>query len=410
VDRSPAWATLVAPRRALAPASRILDDAGVVRALRGSREDGQPGSGGTSDRRRWPRAAVATVVGGLTFVVAGFLSGLLIDEYGGVLGALEWLLRTLVVVGAGLFIVGGLLVILGLRRLVRPRPLGWLVAIAASLVFVWFVAVPVGFGVYLTHLPSRREVRDADLGARKQPVKLTGADGLRLRGWYVPSRNRAAVIALHGTGSNRLGVERHARLLARRGYGVLALDLRGHGESEGRSTSAPWTMVDDVVAAVEWLAVRTDVSPDKVALLGVSMGGEVALRVAARRRDVRAIVAEGVRGGVEDASAAGEIWLGVAQLAVLEAVSSVLTGDGPGSGADLVERIAPRPLLLISAGTGVEADINRLFVRRAGGSTEHWNLPDAAHASAISTDAKRYERRVIPFLNRALSARAAPAR
>jgi hypothetical protein len=93
----------------------MLDDAGVVRALRRSRDDGRPAPGGTSDRRRWPRAAVAAVVGALLLGVAGVLSGLLIDEYGGVLGALEWLLRTLVVMGAGLFIVGGLVVVLSLR-------------------------------------------------------------------------------------------------------------------------------------------------------------------------------------------------------------------------------------------------------------------------------------------------------
>jgi uncharacterized protein len=383
----------------------MLDHGGVLRALRRSRDDGQATVAGTSDRRRWPRAAVAAVVGALTFVVAGVLSGVLIDEYDGVLGALEWLLRTLVVIGAGLFIVGGMLVVLRLRRLVRPRPLGWLIAIAAFLAFVWFIAVPVGFGVYLTHLPSRREVRDADLGARKQPVTLTGADDLRLRGWYVPSRNRAAVIALHGTASNRLGVERHARLLARHGYGVLALDLRGHGESDGRSTSAAWTMDEDVGAAVEWLAARRDVSPEKVALLGVSMGGEVALRVAARRGDVRATVAEGVRGNAEDAGAAGESWLGVAQIAMLGAVSSVLTGEGMGSDADIVEQIARRQLMLISAGRGVEAGTNRVFARRAGEAAEHWNLPDAAHADAIRTDPRGYERRVILFLDRALSAR-----
>jgi pimeloyl-ACP methyl ester carboxylesterase len=387
----------------------MLDDAGVVRALRRSRDDGQPAPGDTSDRRRWPRAGVAAVAGALTFGLAGVLSGQLIDEYGGLLGALEWLLRTLVVIGACLFIVGGLVAVFGLRKLVRPRPLGWLIAVAVALGFAWFVAVPIGFGVYLTHLPSRRDVRDANLGTHKQAVTLTGADQLRLRGWYVPSRNSAAVIALHGTGSNRLGVERHARMLAHHGYGVLALDLPGHGESDGRSTSAAWTMDEDIAAAVRWLAARGDVNPRKVALLGVSMGAEVAVRVAARRRgDVRATVAEGLRGGASDASAAGESWPVVAQLAVLGAVGTVLTGESAGSDADLVERIPPRPLMLISAGTGVEADINRVFVRRAGGSTQHWNLPDAAHASAIRTDPQGYERRVIPFLNRALSVRPAP--
>lgn len=143
-------------------------------------------SGNARPRRRPSRAALATLVGALTFAVAGALSGLLIDEYGGVVGALEWLLRTLVVVAALLFVVGGLVVVLGVRRLVRSRPLGWLLAVAALIAAVWFVAVPVGFGVYLTHLPSRREGRDVDLGAAKQPVTLPATDGLRLRGWYVP--------------------------------------------------------------------------------------------------------------------------------------------------------------------------------------------------------------------------------
>jgi pimeloyl-ACP methyl ester carboxylesterase len=286
---------------------------------------------------------------------------------------------------------------------VRPRPLGWLVAVVAVLVFAWFVAVPVGFSVYLTHLPSRREVRDSDLGARKENVTVPAADGLRLRGWYVPSRNRAAVIAMHGTASNRLGVERHARMLARNGYGVLALDLPGHGESDGRSTSAPWLMDDDVAAAVRWLAARRDVDPAKVALLGVSMGGEVAVRVAARTRMVRATVAEGLNGAAQDASDAGESWITVAQVGALGALSWLLTGEHPGADAKLVERIGPRPLMLISAGNGAEANINRMLVRRGGASTEHWHLPDAAHASAASTDPRGYERRVLAFLDRALS-------
>ncbi len=339
----------------------------------------------------------------MLLVVAGPLSGLLIDEHGRVLGALEWLLRTLVVIGAVLFIAGGLVCVLRLRRLVRPRPLGWLVAGVAFVAAAWFVAVPVGFGVYLTHLPGRTEVRDTDLGVPKQAVTVAGADGLRLRGWYVPSRNRAAVIALHGTGSSRMGVARHATMLARHGYGVLALDLRGHGESDGRSTSAGWIMDDDVAAAVDWLAARRDVDPGKVALLGVSMGAEVALRVAARHREVRATVAEGLNGGARDAAAAGQSFLAVAQIAVLGAVGTVLSGEDAGADVDLVERVAPRPLMLISAGRGAEAATNRVFADRGGAATEHWNLPDASHAAAIGTDTRGYERRVIPFLDRALA-------
>jgi dienelactone hydrolase len=104
------------------------------------------------------------------------------------------------------------------------------------------------------------------------------------------------VIVLHGTGSSRLGVAAHARLLVRHGYGVLALDLAGHGASRGRSTSIPWRLDDDLDTAVDWLAARHDVHGGRIAAVGVSLGGEVALQFAARRPDLRATVAEGLMG------------------------------------------------------------------------------------------------------------------
>ena len=148
---------------------------------------------------------------------------------------------------------------------------------------------------------------------------------------------------------------------------------------------------------------RADVEPTRVGLLGVSLGGEVALYAAARRRDVGAVVAEGARGGPQDASAAGAALPEVTQLGVLSAVSIALTGERSENDAELVERIAPRPLLLISAGRATEAKTNRDFERRGGASTQHWNLPDAPHAAALRTDPAGYERRVIAFLDRALS-------
>ena len=353
--------------------------------------------------RRRSRVVVATVSGVVAFVAAGAASGLLLDEYGGLVGAVEWLLRTVVVIAAAVVIVGGTVLVFRLRRRFRRRPVGWGVATVAWLAFAWVVAIPLGFAVYLTHLPARAAVGDVDLGVAREDVTVTGADGVRLRGWYVPSRNGAAVIALHGTGSNRVGVRRHTQLLARHGYGVLALDLRGHGESDGRSTSAPWKLHDDLDGALDWLSARREVDPTRLGVLGVSLGGEVALQLAARRDDVRATVAEGVRGGFADSLTAGADPATVAQLAVLSVFSELLTGERSTSDAELVERVAPRPLLLISAGRTVEADANRAFARRGGPRTEHWNLPDARHAVAARTDPAGYERRVVGFLDAALA-------
>ena len=55
--------------------------------------------------------------------------------------------------------------------------------------------------------------------------------------------------------------------------------------------------------------------------------------------------------------------------------------------------------MLISAGRSLEAAVNR-SLESAG--AEHWNLADAPHGAALKTDPRGYERRVIPFLDRAL--------
>ena len=108
-------------------------------------------------------------------------------------------------------------------------------------------------------------------------------------------------------------------------------------------------------------------------------------------------------GGTGDMRAAGADPATVAQLTLMSAVSDVLSGSHPdGTDGDLVARIAPRPLLLISAGQGLEAKANRDYVRRGGPAVEHWNLPRAPHAAALRSDRVGYEQHVISFLDRSL--------
>jgi pimeloyl-ACP methyl ester carboxylesterase len=350
------------------------------------------------------RTARTALVAAAVFALSGTGSGLLIDEHGGAGGALEWVLRTLVVVAAGVALAAGLLLVLRLRRRIRPRPLAWAVTAVAALGFVFFVAQPAVYALYLSHLPTRRAVHDVDLGRPKQPVTLTTANGLRLRGWYVPSRNGAAVAVLHGTGSNRLGVADHARLLARHGYGVLIFDLTGHGESDGRSTSMPSRFAPDADAALAFLRSRPDVRPDGIGIVGVSLGGEIALDAAARRAEWRAAVVEGAQGGSPaDMRASRPDPATAVTLTALYGLGRLLGDSGQSApNPELVERIAPRPLLLLSAGRGTEAHANEEYNRRGGPATQLWNLPDAAHAAALRTDAAAYERRVLGFLDHAL--------
>ena len=314
------------------------------------------------------------------------------------------MLRTLVVISVAVALGAAFLLVLRLRRRVKPRPLSWALTVIAAASFAFFVVQPAVFAVYLTHLPNRRPVHDADLGAPKEPVTLRTASGLRLRGWYVPSRNGAGVAVMHGTGSNRLGVADHARLLAQHGYGVLIFDLHGHGQSNGRSTSLPSRFQGDADAALAYLRQRPDVRAGRIAVVGVSLGGEVAIQAAARHPEWRATVLEGVQGGSPvDMKASEPDPATFVTLTAVYGLARVLGGSGPAaSNPEHIERIAPRPLLLLSAGRATEARANAEYERRGGPTTELWNLPEAPHAAALRTDPAGYEQRVIGFLDRAL--------
>ena len=79
---------------------------------------------------------------------------------------------------------------------------------------------------------------------------LTTDDHLKLAAWYVPSHNRAAIIAVHGFNGNQTHTLIHTQALAEHGYGVLMLDMRAYGESGGELFAASWNSDRDVMAAV----------------------------------------------------------------------------------------------------------------------------------------------------------------
>ena len=117
------------------------------------------------------------------------------------------------------------------RRYLRRALVG-----AAGLIVGIALVAPFMMAYGYTHL-GRAVVPDPKLGgADYDDVKFETGDGLSLEGWYIPSKNGAAVIAFPG----RSGTRESARFLARHGYGVLLFDRRGEGDSEGDPNSLGW--------------------------------------------------------------------------------------------------------------------------------------------------------------------------
>ena len=82
-------------------------------------------------------------------------------------------------------------------------------------------------------------------------------------------------------------------MLIRHGYGVLLLDRRGEGASEGDYNAFGWAGEPDLRAAIAFLQRQPDVDPARIGGLGLSVGGELLLQTAAHTRALRAVVSEG---------------------------------------------------------------------------------------------------------------------
>jgi uncharacterized protein len=269
--------------------------------------------------------------------------------------------------------------------------------VIGSLVAGMLVVYPLVYSYGLTHV-GRAVVPEPKLGADFEEVSFATGDGLELTGWYVPSRNRAAVIAFPG----RRGPQRPARVLIRHGYGVLLFDRRGEGDSEGDPNAVGWNGTRDVEAAIAFLHRRSDVDPARIGGIGLSVGGEMLLQAAAESDDLKAVISDGagIR-SVREASlipSAVPIWTG------LTVGTAVFSGHAPPPNLnDLVDRISPRPVFFIYASSGQGGEeLSQDYYESARQPKLVWKVPGATHTNGIEARPLEYERRMIGFFDEAL--------
>jgi pimeloyl-ACP methyl ester carboxylesterase len=277
---------------------------------------------------------------------------------------------------------------------------GWLVG---AVLVLQVLLLPFSQVLLVTHAP-RWAIQEGSLGIAHDEVTVPMPGGRELAAWWVPSRNGAAVLVDHGSGGSRERVVRHVEMLARHGYGVLALDLPGNGESDGHSNGLGDNAQPAIGAALDWLSARPEVDPGRIAGFGLSLGAEVLLERASEDQRLRAVVADGATRPQDGEDvldpALPERVSGALAVAGIRAVSGMRTSTSLGP---MIGRIAPRPVLLIASG-GFEQEIpaNRVYLEHGGPTTELYELPEAAHTGGLRARSAEYERRTISFLDRAL--------
>jgi dienelactone hydrolase len=192
-----------------------------------------------------------------------------------------------------------------------------------------------------------------------------------------------AALLLHGFSSNKERMAQSVgRELQRHGVASLALDLPFHGERDGGAelpvrnplalVSSWRTAVREARAATEWLAAQREVEADRVAIVGYSLGGFLALMTAAEEPLLRAVAL----------AAAGDLPDTTPYAALVRRAVDPLRA---------VRRLGGRPLLLVNGRrdtTTRPAQAERLFAYAEEPKTlrwydgGHWPPPSAIEGAA----------------------------
>ena len=138
----------------------------------------------------------------------------------------------------------------------------------------------------------------AALGLKAEEVHIATANARQLHAWLIRApqqeqerdRPQAAVVVVHGWGGNAALMLPLARPLHEAGFAALFIDTRCHGASDDdRFTSLP-RFAEDAEHAFAWLAAQPGIDPQRIALLGHSVGAGAVLFAASRTPQVAAVV------------------------------------------------------------------------------------------------------------------------
>jgi pimeloyl-ACP methyl ester carboxylesterase len=289
-------------------------------------------------------------------------------------------------------LAGFFVVVLGLALLALPALLGMLTMLG------------------LLYAPCADSgVTPADYGYDWEDIAVQARAGDSFQGYFIPGSNGATIVIPPPLNSGRGNRMHEADVLLRNGYSVFTFESRSCAGMEPLSLG--YREVDEVTDTLDYLQTRQDVDPNRIGILGFSSAGATAIMAAPRLPQLRAVVAEGGYGDFWR-NALGQGYTDSVLVAYFEAIYRwtmrltyrLVTGVDMSqlSPVSAIDRIAPRPILLIYGSEEVSLNGGRQQQAAAGENAELWVVPGAGHGNYLETAPDEYERRVITFLDAAL--------
>ena len=265
---------------------------------------------------------------------------------------------------------------------------------------------------YLQAVKLTTPVRDRQIGSPTdlayRDVTLQTVDGLTLAGWYVPGTRAEAIVLVHGIHANRAYLLPQARILAAAGYGLLLIDLRGHGYSEGQMLTYGYDEALDVQAAVDYLSALPEVR--RVGVIGHSLGGAAVVRAAARDERIEALVVQSSYSSLQRAIEDGfdnfawlPRWPFAPLVVALAQLRTGLRAREVDSAHDLAT-MSPRPVLIIHGADDTLFPVQHAYRMYAAAQAPKtlWVVHGVLHVNPIAGHEDEYKEKILAFFEDAL--------
>jgi uncharacterized protein len=282
------------------------------------------------------------------------------------------------------------------QALRHPRR-AWMLGILSLLL------LPVAFVARIAELEWKSELppTGGKLLVSTADAGVTGMTDIRipvqgrptLGAWYVPPQHGVVVIITHGSGSDRSSMLPTVRLLSDAGLGVVAFDWPGHGTSDG---AIQWgkSYRDALSAVARWVDAQPGVDRAQLGVIGFSYGGYITAQVVAADTAFRRVALIGTPSDASEQTY--DVYARYTRVGGWIAIKTdeILGVSEPDTlkARDMVHRIAPRPLLIVSGALdpAVPTAMADSLFAHADEPKRLLRMPTARHGDYARVDSATY--------------------
>ena len=251
---------------------------------------------------------------------------------------------------------------------------------------------------------ARPALHPTRLGLLCEDVEFRSKDGKKIAAWWLPKGNRGAppVLVLHGLGASKAHMIDYILFAQREGNPVLAIDFRGHGDSDPSLTSIGFYESEDVLAGMKFVRERGSGDP---VLWGTSMGAVSALLAAERDGSVAGLIADAPFDTYRNTICHhAKLMYGIPEFPLIVLACPMIEERAHFRMDDVNSlRAAAKihaPMLVLAGEKDVRMDsaVVRTVYEAAGGPKEFWVIPGEGHENRTFQDS--FQEKIRTFLAR----------